>query len=198
MRPQLCSHFLFSLLHLAASDLNILDIGSSNGLVKIKGIKPTFIQKGTFKVVHLINLQNFQITFLQIDNVAQNLGHENPFQNVLESKISLLKKSLQNLLPKKRAKRSWEALGSGIKWIAGNADAEDLRSIYDKFQAVERNQNSLAESNQIEINTVLQDKINEICHQISTSISSKFNETFTSLEMVNLMFNIDLSSQGKA
>lgn len=186
------------MLHFAAADLNILDVGSNNGIARIKG-KTTFVQKGNFKTTHLINLELFKITLLQIDNVAENLGQDNSFRAILENKIVLLKKSFKNLFPKSlsRTKRSWESLGSGIKWIAGNADADDLRDIYDKFEIIERNQKTLADSNndQIEINIAFQDKINEISHLISNSITSKFNRTFTSLEMVNLLFNIDLAKE---
>lgn len=109
-----------------------------------------------------------------VDNVATSLGKDNEFYKLLENKISGLKKSFRNLIPKTRVKRSWEGLGSAIKWIAGNADADDLRYINDKFNNIQKSQNSLIEGNneQVQINNLFEDRINEISKSL-TSISLK-------------------------
>lgn len=141
-------------------------------------------------MVHLINLQNFRILLQEIDGIAENLGPDNDFHNILTTKNANLKKSFLNLIPKSRKKRSWESLGSAIKWISGLADADDLRDIDHKLS-------DLTSSNdeQAEINTVFEDRLNALSRVISTSISSRLNATFTALEIINLMFNIDLARE---
>lgn len=106
-----------------------------------------------------------------------------------------MKKLFLNLVPKIRNRR-WDALGSGLKWISGVPDADDLREIHENFEKVQKNQESLAEANngQQTINLISQDRINDIAKALSTSISSRLNESFTSLEILHLMFNIDLAN----
>ena len=171
-------------------------MSSNPGLLKVD-IGKAAIQKGSYKVTHLIDLQNFEITLDQIDGIAKDFDENSSFKNILESKITILKRAINNLTPKKRYKRSWEALGSGIKWIAGNADADDLRNIDEKFENHEEKLNDLVKRNndQLEMNEIFQDKINEITSTIRDKILRKFNVTFTSLEIVNLMFNIDLAKE---
>lgn len=174
----------------------MFDLKANSGLAKIRKGN-AFIQKGNYKILHLVNLQNVRVTLNQIDNIALQLGTDNDFRNILVNKISNLNKAFQNLVPKSRVRRSWESLGAGIKWMAGNADADDLRDINNKFEKMQMNQDMLASSNneQIEINNVFEDRLNAISKLISTSISSKLNSTFTSLEIINLMFNIDLAKE---
>lgn len=174
------------------ADIHIVDLSSNPGLLKLrKGT--TFVQKGSYKIVHVIDLHNFQLTLDQIDNVAKSLD-KNEFQNVFQNKVFKLKNSFRKILPNKRVKRSWEGLGSAIKWVAGNADADDLRDINKKFEKVTELENALAKNSnqQIEINEIFQDRINELSNLISKSISEKFNQTFSSLDTINLMFNIDI------
>lgn len=178
----------------AAAEIHVFDLSSNPGLLKVD-IGKAAIQKGSYKVTHLIDLQNFEITLDQIDGIAKDFDENSSFKNILESKITTLKRAINNLTPRKRHKRSWEALGSGIKWIAGNADADDLRNIEEKFEKHEEKLNDLIRQNndQLELNEIFQDKINEITLAIRDKILKKFNVTFTSLEIVNLMFNIDLA-----
>lgn len=125
----------------------------------------------------MINLQTFALTLQQITDLAKTMSKENNFRGTLDSKIILLKKALLNISPKQRAKRSWEALGSGIKWVTGNADADDLRNIDDRFEQIAKSQNKIVTENnkQIKINTVFQDRFNELSKAISQTIDSRLN-----------------------
>ena len=185
--------YFFSFICLAHADIHILDLASNPGLLKIKK-DDAYMQTGAFKLIHVINFQNFRTTLEQIDSVASSLGKESDFQNILKTKIASLNKIFSNIIPKTRSKRSWEGLGSAIKWIAGNPDADDLRKINHGFEKAKDIEKQLEKNNnqQAEINRIFQDKINEISKSISISIKSKFNDTFNSLDIINLIFNINI------
>lgn len=172
---------------MALGDIHILDLASNPGLLTIDE-GPACIKTGSTTVTHLINLEHFKITLFQVKNLAENLPKDNEFRGILDTKILTLENALENIWPKSRSKRSWEALGSGIKWIAGNADADDLRTIYDKFNKLETNANE-----QIEINGIFEDRLNELSKIISETIKQKFNETFNSFQIINLILNLDLA-----
>lgn len=156
-----------------------------------------FIQKGVFKIIHVIDLKSFDLTLQQVDSVAEKIGKNNDFHSILENKILNLKKSVSNLRFRNRVRRSWEGLGAAIKWAAGNADADDLRDIYEKFDVVKNTANDLVKNNekQIVINDAFQSKINRLAEIISGKISKNINETANSLDVINLMFNIDLAKE---
>lgn len=179
---------------LASCDIHVFDLASNPGLLALN-TGTASVQTGEIKLIHLINLQSFAITLQQIDDLAKTMPQENNLRGILNSKIVLLKKTLLNISPKSRVKRSWDALGSGIKWITGNADADDLHDIDKRFNQIIEGQNKIVKENnkQIKINEFFQDRLNELSKAISQSISSRLKDTFDSLEMINLMLNIDLA-----
>lgn len=179
-----------------AADIHVFDLSANPGLLTINS-GPASIQTGSVTVIHLINLQGFEIMLNQIENLAGSLDKTNDFRPILETKIFSLKKTFKTIAKNNRYKRSWEALGSGIKWIAGNADADDLREINKNFEKIVEHQNKMTQNNnkQEKINEIFEDKLNEIIITISQSISSGLNETFDSLKFINLMFNIDLAKE---
>lgn len=177
----------FSLLLIVVkADIQIIDLTSNPGILQIsKG--EAFIQKGSSQLTHLINLQNFDYTIKQIEGLANSFDPDNKFNGILSVKLDKLKMAYETIRYKSRSKRSWEALGSGIKWMAGNPDAEDLRTLQNNI-----NLNTIQNNDQLEINSKFEDKINDIINVISNSISKNLNSTLDSLDFINLMLNIDL------
>lgn len=183
----------FSLLTATSGSIfHVLDLSSNPGLLKIKK-DDVFIQKGCFKIIHVIDLHNLKITLEQIDNIHNSLDNENALKNVLQTKIIKLRNTFNKIFPK-RIRRSWDGLGRAIKWMAGVADADDLRAIKNNFTEINDLENSLVQNNnkQIDVNTLFEDKINALSKQISESIADRLNETANSLDIINLMFNIDI------
>ena len=78
--------------------------------------------------------------------------------------------------------------------MTGNADADDLREIDSKFSKIDDFNEDLKQRNneQADINRIFEDSINDLTKTISNSISLKFNQTFNSLDIINLMFNIQI------
>jgi Gypsy protein len=173
--------------------LHIFDLAKNPGVIKIKEDNVA-IQRGSHKLIHVVNLQYLDIMITQVEKLFDKLGDNNPFRSTLDAKMNDLQTALNNLTPKSRKKRAWEDLGSGIKWLAGNADADDLRDIQHNFQLIEKKQNELIENNnrQNDINDVFEDRINKISKLIAVNIDNALNKTFDNFEFVNLLFNIDI------
>jgi hypothetical protein len=173
--------------------LHIFDLAKNPGVIKIKEDNVA-IQRGSHKLIHVVNLQYLDIMITQVEKLSDKLGDNNPFRSTLDAKMNDLQTALNNLTPKSRKKRAWEDLGSGIKWLAGNADADDLRDIQHNFQLIEKKQNELIENNnrQNDINDVFEDRINKISKLIAVNIDNALNKTFDNFEFVNLLFNIDI------
>lgn len=186
-------NFYFRLLQVVVGDIHVFDLTSNPGLLAVSSGTAS-ISTGALTLIHLINLDYFKITLSQVDLMAQSLPKINEFRGILDTKIFTLHKALDSVLPKTRSKR-WDALGSGIKWMAGNADADDLVDIYKNFDDLHSKQKELIDSNndQIKLNDVFEDRINELSRLISQSIPAKINETVDSLQFVNLMINLDLA-----
>lgn len=186
-------NFYFRLLQVVVGDIHVFDLTSNPGLLAVSSGTAS-ISTGALTLTHLINLDYFKITLSQVDLMAQSLPKINEFRGILDTKIFTLHKALDSVLPKTRSKR-WDALGSGIKWMAGNADADDLVDIYKNFDNLHSKQKELIDSNndQIKLNDVFEDRINELSRLISQSIPAKINETVDSLQFINLMINLDLA-----
>lgn len=166
-------------------------MSSYPGLVQIAK-RTAFIRLGSYQVVHLIDLNKIELVITEIERIAEETDKNNEFRTVLLNKSSYLKKVFNEIKPT-RSKRSWEGLGSGIKWMAGNPDADDTRYWDNSIDQLKNNQNKLvnATNEQIEINKIFEDRLNLISETLSKTVASSLNETFNSLEIVNLIFNID-------
>ena len=147
------------------------------------------IQKGIFQLTHRINLQTLELTIREVEILASSL-EKRDFKKILETKTFALKRAFSNLMPKKRQKRSWEALGSFIKWTAGNPDAEDARIINKELDKLNSGQQDIIEK-QTENNRIFEDKINEIIRTLKELVNKNQDEIFDSLKIINLIFNID-------
>jgi len=166
----------------------MIDLSNNKGLAKIKK-NEAFVQTGTFRIIHNINLGHFDVILAEIEAIAETLGSESKFSGILISKIANFKTTLMNLKPFSRQKR-WDALGSMIKYVSGVADAEDLTKIDKNLENLTRENNR-----QVEINLELETKINQVS-QMVREIRDKFiNQTQNSLDIINLAMNIDIAKE---
>ncbi|XP_055714395.1 uncharacterized protein LOC129808633 [Phlebotomus papatasi] len=155
-----------------------------------------FIQKGNFKLAHVIHIENFKEIATQIEKLAnkyQNLDH---FSDILKNKIFEINKIFPNFDPKLKNKRAIEWIGSAIKWATGNADAQDIRDIHRELSDSKLGINKLIKNNnkQVEINKNFEIRINNMIKTISGLLKSnleKKDNTLTYLEVINLLFHID-------
>lgn len=175
--------------------MHILDLSTSPGLVQIAK-RTAFIRQGSYQVVHLIDLNKIGPIISEIEQISDKVDKTNKFKNILASKTLHLKRTFDEIKPHYRLKRSWDWIGSGIKWMAGNPDAEDMRSTNKDINTLAASYNNLAKANneQIEINKVFEDKINKISETLSNTVALSLNETFATLDILNLILNIDLAT----
>lgn len=180
-------------MQIVLGEIHVFDLEKNPGLMKMK-VGEAAIQNGNIRIVHIANLQYIDVMFRQIEQLTARMDDDNNLRATLNTKISGLTSSLNNLKPRSRVRRSWEGLGSAIKWLAGNADADDLRDIQENFRRIEEEQNKIleAENLQLEINGMFEDRINTISKTVAEKIFRNINETLENFEIINLMFNLDL------
>lgn len=116
------------------------------------------IQIGNFKIIHDINLQQFDKVIKDMTNTLQNdVTDTHPLFPFLNHELLQTVELLEDLKPRMVKKRSLNFIGSAWKWIAGNPDHEDFVTIKEKIN------NSLENSNkQVIINKLLTDRMNNL------------------------------------
>lgn len=178
-----------------SADIQIIDLSNNHGIINIDQ-GPALVQAGGFQLIHVINLQHFTVMVTQIELLAAKIKTENNFGATLESKIFELKKAYNSIKPK-RFRRSWESLGSGIRFIAGNPDADDLRRLEKDIDILSENTNTLIKLNNAQAlsNQKFNDKINEIISTISDLANNQIKENFKYIEILNLIINIDICKE---
>lgn len=155
------------MIYTSLADIHVIDLSANHGIINIDQ-GPALVQSGGFQLIHVINLQHFTVMVQQIERLAAKAKTDGNFGATLESKIFELKKAYNSIKPR-RLRRSWEALGSGIRFFAGNPDADDLRRIEADINNLNENTNALIKLNneQSISNQKFNDKINEIIATIS-------------------------------
>lgn len=117
----------------------------------------TKIQDGHFKLIHSINLKQYE-QFLS--DISPVLNLETTQSQILfpliSHEIQQIRNLLHNLQPR-IAKRSLDFIGKGWKWIAGNPDHDDFVTIKEKITDVLKNNNK-----QVIINELYNERINNI------------------------------------
>lgn len=115
------------------------------------------IQDGSFKLIHVIELENHQNFINRMHTILnQEITTIHPLYPYLNHELTVLQTLLDGLKPK-RNKRSLNFIGTAWKWIAGNPDHEDFEIIKSKTNDVLENNNR-----QVIINQLYNDRINNI------------------------------------
>lgn len=139
----------------------------------------------------MIPIKPVEKIFAELKKIELKLDERNNFKIIFKQKLEKLGNHLATL-EVKRLKRSWESLGSGIKWMAGNPDADDLREIDRKFEAQTSKIDKIANKWNVQtgINMIFEDRINNITHVIR-EMSNNFKDSINSFQIIELIFNID-------
>lgn len=139
-------------------------------IVSIKEGKGWIID-GHFKLVHVINLEQFE-HLLQTLNKAANEGVKEPEgKNIIEFHVRQIKDRIGLLQGRARQARSIDWIGSAWKWIAGNPDAADWNTILQSEQQIVENNN-----HQYKINDKLFGIIQDITKKTNWIIDQFKNE----------------------
>lgn len=149
-----------------------------------------FIQTGTLKIVHPINITNLENNAKQFQKIAGKISKTLPISNLIQDKSKVLQRNLDLLKPSKaRRYKRWDAIGTTWKWIAGTPDADDLRIINTTLNEL------IAQNNaQVHINNVLNVKIAEMTSTINSLIdkyADKNKITLQEMEAITLLIYMD-------
>lgn len=114
-------------------------------------------QDGTFKVIHSINLEQYQALSEDLESIVDaNITYSHPLRPFLTQQVISIKGLLRRLAPN-RPRRSIDFIGSAWKWIAGTPDSHDFEILDQKIGNLLENNNR-----QLIINELTTDRIREI------------------------------------
>lgn len=144
---------------MVTADIQILDYTNSQ-LIPLN-IGQAKIQTGNFKLIHDINIGQYQETVSEIESILdQNEIRGHTLYPYLIHELTQLKDLIHNLTPK--TKRSINVIGTAWKWLAGTPDHEDFVTIKQKINNVLENNNK-----QVIINSLFNNRINNITRIIN-------------------------------
>lgn len=167
-----------------AADVQIFDYSTAQIVTISDGLAK--IQDGTFRLIHLIKLEEYATFLTETFNyIETRIPKNNVLYPILKQETRQTMDMLQTLKPTKplRQKKSINALGSLWKCIAGSPDHEDLEIINRNLLRLNDNNND-----QIVINKLFNERINnltKITENISNSIrkdSSIFQEIIVNIQ----------------
>lgn len=124
---------LFSILIGCQSEIQILDYSNSQ-LISFR-LGEARLRKGSFKLIHVLELSDFERTIDLLHREMQIKVQKNssvlPFLN---HDINQLMSQLRRMKP--RVKRSIDVIGTAWKWIAGTPDHEDHQIVVNKINGL--------------------------------------------------------------
>jgi hypothetical protein len=126
------------------------------------------IQNGTFKIIHVFDVEEYETAFNNLSNQVNEIGTNNPIYPFLTFELSKAESNLRRLRPFQRKTRSIEILGTAWKWLAGTPDHNDHEIITKKINEQLENNNK-----QIVINRELNDRLNQITQITNTIIKTE-------------------------
>ena len=177
--------------------IQITDLLTNPGLLTLEtGL--CFLKNGRIKIYHEIDLDQYAPllgNIFRIINGLNSLAKSQDITDLLMDKYKNVKQSYHNLLPITKSKRALDFLGTGIKSITGNLDANDLAEIYQEINKIkEKNNNLVTENNkQIKINRSLENRINRLINSFNSQQNAIAKEiTFArEISLNNKIVNIN-------
>lgn len=111
--------------------------------------------------------------------------------------MNLAKNKLNSLYPRRHKRGLINALGTVIKYVAGNPDQDDLEIIQNNFGKISTFENRIVinQEKQIKINNVLEKTINKVSlsiAKISKQIKANNENIRRDVEEINLILNLDI------
>nr|XP_029717888.1 uncharacterized protein LOC115260739 [Aedes albopictus] len=172
------------------------DISNHNGLITIN-LHKVRIRTGYHRIIHKVDLNDVQSNLLYIENVSNLLNLTDHLADTFLYKLNIAKNKLNSLYPKRHKRGLVNALGTVIKFVAGNPDNEDLELVQHNLEKIESTENRIIsnQDRQIKINNSLQKTVNKVSITIAKIAKrmSTDRETFRKdVEEINLILNLDI------
>lgn len=144
------------------------------------------------RFIHIINLTNYEQSIEEIRKSLDTLENDQTNSDTVKIaniKFSQLELKLQTLLPKHKLKRGLiDGLGTIIKTITGNMDANDAININEEIKKLNLNQNIL------EIETNQQISINKKMIERFDNITRHINEQQKTIESFLHVYNANINN----
>lgn len=152
----------------------IKNLDSNNGYTTIK-LNNVKIIDNFKKIIHTINITEYKITQTNIEENLNLLKQDGkfiikPLYNTLTHNFEILKRKINALRPHSKSKRGLvNALGTGLKYLAGTMDVNDEQEIKNQLDSItQNNKNLIVENNkQVAINDQISNQIKNITLQIN-------------------------------
>ncbi|XP_055586240.1 uncharacterized protein LOC129738937 [Uranotaenia lowii] len=157
---------------------------------------------GYDRLLHIIELPQFEMSISILENVSQQLKNSSSeLSEILQTKLREIRFTFNTInINSFRSKRAIETLGSVIKFVSGNLDAEDLRIINSDLDSLRKSQAGLIKQNnrQIKINSKFENRINLVNNdiKIQQNLLRNFLQTsdnvITENQRIALIFKTDI------
>lgn len=190
------SNFRLLLIHYASTTI-YRDVTNDNGLTVFK-LDTVRIKLGYERIIKKISISSIELNINHIEKIAKSFTIKDHLHETLSRKITTAREKLTSLQPHRQKRGLINALGTVVKYIAGNPDQEDLEIIQHSLGTLQNQENKLVNNQmrQIKINNSFQDRINNVTNtirKISSQISALSNtlREDATLEQLNLIFSID-------
>ncbi|XP_055600008.1 uncharacterized protein LOC129749146 [Uranotaenia lowii] len=156
---------------------------------------------GYDRLLHIIDFKQFEISISIMENIiGQTKNASSELSQIIDMKFREIKFLFGTLNPKaKRNKRSIDILGSSIKYITGNLDAEDLKIINSDLNQIRNKGNVLVKQNnqQIKINSKFENRLNLINTEIRNhqntinKVLENDNYLISENQKISIIFQLD-------
>lgn len=146
-------------------------------LVTIKQGNGRIIQ-GSFKLIHVINLKDYEEIMDRITPSITRIHQDNTLQPQLIHQAEVITQLISELKGHSRAQRSINWIGSAWKWIAGSPDATDWDQIMTSQNQIINNNNQQYRINKGLTNTTQQllAEYNKIIDHLHDESEEKFHQ----------------------
>lgn len=126
---------------------------------------------GNFKLVHIINLNEYADVANNITTLVHNQLHPGQSKEIIQYHLAQIQERIHELVGRKtKIRRSIDWIGSAWKWVAGNPDATDWNMILKSQNEIINNNNE-----QYKVNTQLLNTTNEVVRK-TNELLNKMNE----------------------
>lgn len=153
-----------------------------------------WIQTGSIKIVHPINLTSIERNVYLMNKVVKQIDSEHPISQLAKQKSRALIDNLRQVKPiQPRRQRRWDTLGTAWKWLAGSPDAEDLRVINSTIDELINENNR-----QVKVNRMVNARLTEMTDAINTLIEHQNLENKILLEeydSLTLLLYMDMTNR---
>lgn len=181
-------------------NIQIHDITNNAGALILKRGEGKIVA-GYDRLLHVIDFTQFEISISILENVINQMQNStNELSQIIKMKLREIKFIFSTLQPNSnRNKRSIDILGSTIKFITGNLDAEDLKTINNHLDEIRKTGNTFVKQNnrQIKINSKFENRLNIINKDIRdnrnilNAIMKEDNYLISEQQKIAIAFQLD-------